>query len=83
VVHDREGRTHVPGVHVEGPIDIVGAGDSTMAGIVSALCCGATYTEAARLGTLVASITIQQIGTTGTATRTQVLERYKETLGTQ
>jgi sugar/nucleoside kinase (ribokinase family) len=50
---------------------------------VSALCCGATYTEAARLGTLVASITIQQIGTTGTATRTQVLERYKETLGTQ
>ena len=83
VVHDREGRTHVPGVPVEGPIDIVGAGDSTMAGIVSALCCGATHAEAARLGTLVASITIQQIGTTGTATRTQVLERYRKTLGTQ
>jgi hypothetical protein len=27
---------------------------------------------------LVASITIQQLGTTGTATREQVLQRYRE-----
>ena len=33
---------HIPGVPVAGPIDIVGAGDSTTAGIVSALCAGAT-----------------------------------------
>jgi len=76
LVFNAEGITHVPGVRVEGPVDIVGAGDSTMAGIVSALCCGATYAEAALIGNLVASITIQQIGTTGTATREQVLERY-------
>ena len=72
--------THVPGIRVHRPIDVVGAGDSVMAGIVSSLCCGASPTEAALVGNLVASITIQQIGTTGTATREQVLKRYKESL---
>jgi len=72
--------THVPGVRVSGPIDIVGAGDSTMAGIVSALCSGATLVEAAQVGNLVASITIQQIGTTGTATRQQVIERHSQAI---
>jgi rfaE bifunctional protein kinase chain/domain len=78
LVFDESGMTHVPGIRVSGPIDIVGAGDSTMAGIVSSLCCGATNAEAALVGNLVASITIQQIGTTGTATREQVMERYRE-----
>lgn len=71
------GVRHFPAVPVEGEIDIVGAGDSTTAGIVSALCAGATWEEAALIGQLVASITIQQIGTTGTATREQVLERFR------
>ena len=53
-------------------IDIVGAGDSTMAGIVSALCCGATLEEAALVGQLVASVTIKCLGTTGTASQEQV-----------
>jgi sugar/nucleoside kinase (ribokinase family) len=79
LVFERDGMTHVPGIRVRGPIDIVGAGDSTMAGIVSALCCGATPAEAALVGNLVASITIQQIGTTGTATREQVTARFRET----
>jgi bifunctional ADP-heptose synthase (sugar kinase/adenylyltransferase) len=69
---------HVPGVPVSGPIDIVGAGDSVMAGIVSSLCTGAEPREAALVGNLVASITVQQIGTTGTASRQQVLERFGE-----
>jgi bifunctional ADP-heptose synthase (sugar kinase/adenylyltransferase) len=69
--------THVPGIRVPPPIDVVGAGDSVMAGIVSALCCGATPVAAATVGNLVASITVQQIGTTGTATREQVLERHR------
>lgn len=78
LVFDERGMTHVPTVRVTGPIDIVGAGDSTMAGIASSLCCGASPDEAALVGNLVASITIQQIGTTGTATREQVLARYRE-----
>ena len=78
LVFDREGQTQVPGIQVKGPIDIVGAGDSTMAGIVSALCCGTTHVQAALVGNIVASITIQQIGTTGTATPSQVIERYHQ-----
>ena len=52
--------------------------DSVMAGIVSALCSGAEPFEAARLGNLIASITIQQIGTTGTASPAQVRERFQQ-----
>lgn len=76
-----EGATHVPGVPVEGPTDICGAGDSATAGIVSALCAGATCEEAAVFGNLVASITVQQIGTTGTAAPGEVLQRYLDTYG--
>jgi rfaE bifunctional protein kinase chain/domain len=63
----------VPAVQVAGPIDIVGAGDSTLAGIIAALCSGATPVEAAGVGNLVASVTIRQLGTTGIATPEQVL----------
>ena len=71
------GCEHIPAVPVSGEIDIVGAGDSVMAGLASALCCGAAPDEAAFLGNLVASITIQQIGTTGTATPAQVREQFR------
>lgn len=70
-----------PAVPVSGPIDIVGAGDSATAGIVSSRLAGATWFEAAQVGNLVASITIQQIGTTGTATPAQVLRRGAATAG--
>src|SRR6185369_7329310 len=74
---DRDAAHTIPGVPVTGPIDIVGAGDSTTAGIVCGLCAGATPIQAARLGCLVASITIQQLGVTGTATPEQVRERLR------
>jgi len=51
-----------------------------MAAIVTALCAGATPVEAAEIANLVASITIQQLGTTGTATREQVLARFREVM---
>jgi bifunctional ADP-heptose synthase (sugar kinase/adenylyltransferase) len=73
--------TRVPGYPVTGPIDIVGAGDSTSAAIACAVASGATRREAAAFGCLVASITIQQIGTTGTATPEQIRARWKETQG--
>lgn len=68
----------VPGFPVRGPIDIVGAGDSATAGIVASLLAGATPTEAAAIGNLVASITVQQLGTTGTASPAQVEARWRE-----
>jgi bifunctional ADP-heptose synthase (sugar kinase/adenylyltransferase) len=66
---------------VHGPIDTVGAGDSTSAAIVCAIASGATAKEAAAFGNLVASITIQQIGTTGTATPEQVRQRWHQVSG--
>jgi len=77
LVFTKEGEEHIPAVRVTGEIDIVGAGDSVMAGIIASLCSGANCQEAAWVGNLVASITIQQIGTTGTASRQQVLERFR------
>jgi bifunctional ADP-heptose synthase (sugar kinase/adenylyltransferase) len=66
----------VPAYRVSGPIDICGAGDSCSAGIACAMVSGATHEQAAAFGNLVASITIQQIGVTGTATPEQVRARW-------
>ena len=57
----------VPSVHVSGPVDPTGAGDSFTAGAVLALAAGATRPEAALVGNLVASVTVRQLATTGTA----------------
>jgi bifunctional ADP-heptose synthase (sugar kinase/adenylyltransferase) len=70
-----------PGCQISGPIDIVGAGDAATSGIVTALLAGASEVEAAEFGNLVASITIQQLGTTGTATPEQVRERWQASCG--
>ena len=67
--------TVVPGVALEGPTDPTGAGDSATAGAVLALAAGATAPEAALVGNLVASITVQQLATTGTAQPEEVLKR--------
>jgi len=68
----------VAGYAVSGPIDIVGAGDSATSGLMSSLLAGASPTEAATIANLVASITVQQIGTTGVATPEQVRLRFHE-----
>ena len=60
--------SHIPAFPAQGPVDIVGAGDSTSAGIVCALCAGASPAEAAFIGNLCANVTIHKLGTTGTAT---------------
>lgn len=59
--------TFVPAVRVDGPIDPTGAGDSVTAGMVLSLISGATMPEAALVGNLVASITVQKLATTGVA----------------
>jgi bifunctional ADP-heptose synthase (sugar kinase/adenylyltransferase) len=68
----------VPAYPISGPIDVVGAGDSTSAAIACAVAAGASLTEAAAFGNLVASITIQLIGVTGTASPEQVRRRWRE-----
>lgn len=68
----------IPSFLVKGPIDIVGAGDATNAGIILGLTLGLTLQESAMLGGCISSITIQQIGVTGTATVEQVKKRLVE-----
>ena len=78
LVFSKAGCDHVPAVDVKPPIDIVGAGDSCMSGIVASLCSGADPMKAAFMGTLAASITIQQIGKTGTASASHMRRRFQE-----
>ncbi len=69
---------HVQGIPIDTETDPVGAGDSVSAAIVATLCGGFSYLEAAQLGNLVASITVTKIGTTGTASHVEVIDRFGE-----
>jgi sugar/nucleoside kinase (ribokinase family) len=73
-----EGLIHRPSYPVDGPLDPVGAGDSTAAGILSALCCGTSLPDAASFGNLVASVTVQKLGTTGTASPDELRKRWQD-----
>ncbi len=75
------GIQHIPTVKVTGEIDICGAGDAATCGITAALCTGAGLLDAATLGNLTSSVTIRQIGTTGTASPTQLRGALNETFG--
>ncbi len=66
---------HVPGVKVEPPIDIVGAGDTFIAALAAALASGATNVEAADLACLAASVTVKKIGITGAASPEELLDK--------
>lgn len=55
-----------------GPIDIVGAGDCVTANLTTALAAGATLAESLRIASIAAHVVIHQLGTTGTATVTQI-----------
>lgn len=68
---DGRGAIHVPTRPIENPTDICGAGDSFSAGVACALALGASAEEAARLGHLMAGITVMKRGT-GTASRQEV-----------
>ena len=57
----------VPSLPIRGPIDVVGAGDSVTANLITALAAGASLREALELASLAASIVLHQVGTTGAA----------------
>ena len=68
----------VPAAKQEGPIDVCGAGDACTAGIVSALCAGASPSEAALMGNLCSGVTVRKLDTTGTASQAEALALYDE-----
>jgi rfaE bifunctional protein kinase chain/domain len=63
---------HVLALPVRGPIDIVGAGDAVTANLTAALAAGATLRESLEISMAAASIVVHQLGTTGTATVSQI-----------
>jgi rfaE bifunctional protein kinase chain/domain len=67
------GLEHIETRRMKNPVDICGAGDSFTAGAASALAMGATRAMAARLGHLVASVTIMKQGT-GVALPVELME---------
>ena len=73
-VYDKNGSHKIAAVKTEGPVDFCGAGDAYTSGTVLGLTLGAPPEVAAMLGSAVSSITVKQIGVTGTATREQVVE---------
>ncbi len=72
----------MPAARQQGPIDVCGAGDACTAGMVSALCAGGSYAEAAFIGNLSAGVTVRQIGRTGAAGREAMLALFDEQWGT-
>ena len=83
LVYSKGEFTHIPGIRIDDEIDPVGAGDSVSAGLVATLCNRHTsqaeaYVEAAYVGNLVASITVTKIGTTGTASPAEILQRHRD-----
>ena len=70
--------TPVPVVPAPPPLDTVGAGDCFAAAFATALAAGATGPEAAALANLAAGVVVRKIGTTGTATAEEILQRYHE-----
>ena len=75
LVYEGDTMERIPAFSVEGPLDIVGAGDATNAGTILGLTLGLSLPESVLLGGCVSSITIQQVGVTGTATIEQVYGR--------
>jgi len=67
----------VPACKVEPPIDFCGAGDTFLAGFGTLLSAGASPVQAAQVATLCSAVTIKKIGTTGTATREEVLAAWE------
>lgn len=68
----------VPAVTQPGPIDICGAGDAATAGMTAACCAGATMAEAAFIACLASGVTVRKLGTTGTASREEMLALFRE-----
>ena len=70
--------THVPAFLVEGETDIVGAGDTVVGAVTGALATGAPERVAGLMGVLAASITVQQVDTTGVARPDKIRRRCRE-----
>jgi len=69
--------TNIPTVPEEPPIDICGAGDTFISALVCTLAAGASGPEAISIANLAAGVTVKKVGTTGTSTREEIIDKYR------
>ncbi len=65
---------HVPALPTRGEIDIVGAGDAVSANLAAATAAGASLGEAMEIASCASSVVIHKLGTTGTASVSEIAE---------
>jgi D-glycero-beta-D-manno-heptose-7-phosphate kinase len=75
IVAEKDALTHIPGVRLEPPLDICGAGDTFLAAFGCSLAAGADMVQAAYIANLASSVTVKKLGQTGTASREEILSR--------
>lgn len=63
---------------IDGPIDICGAGDTSLSAFSCVLAAGFDYDKAAETAALASGVTIQKIGQTGTAAINEIKELYNK-----
>lgn len=71
------GPTRIPAAPVTPPLDPVGAGDTFVATVATALAAGATPVEAGAMANLAAAVIVEKLNETGTASPEEILERYE------
>lgn len=76
MVVDGKGVFRAPAVAIDGPIDIVGAGDTWLASFLCSKMSGASWSEACLIGNVAASVSLRKLGTTGTATKDEIIEAF-------
>ncbi len=71
-----EDQDQIPAAPVTPPLDPVGAGDTFIATMTTALVAGATPTEAGALANLAAAVVVEKLSETGTASPDEILLRW-------
>jgi len=73
---DNQSITHIKAISAEPPVDIVGAGDTFLAAFGTALGGGIEPVFASAFGNIAASVTVKKLGTTGTASPEEILNKF-------
>ena len=68
---------YIPARKVEKPIDARGAGDAFTSGFITAFCCGVPLYTSGLIGSVMASLCVTQIGTTGYIVFDDVMNAYE------
>jgi rfaE bifunctional protein kinase chain/domain len=69
---------HLPAVPMKPPIDPVGAGDTFISAIGTALSAGADPVEAGMIANLAAAVVVKKLNVTGTATPEELIAKFEE-----